>query len=121
VNTRLLQRKFEHPQMTLLISLKLGRPKQYKDKFKVWGWQKNLPVDVAHFIIKKTGDRKRANPSKDTAFNFGGKPWTIDRARVTAKRARRENPTEIGQIGITLHIERTLTQYSSQNTRGRLI
>ena len=71
----------------------MGRPKQYKDRFKVWGWQKNLPADTAHFIVKKSNDRKRANPSKNTIFHFGGKEWTAERGG-----GARLNGEELGEI-----------------------
>jgi len=61
--------------------------KQYKDRFKLWGWQKNLPAETAQFMIAKANERKRRN--KDTVFKFGGMTWTPERAQTTVKRAKK--------------------------------
>ncbi|KAF2833878.1 hypothetical protein CC86DRAFT_16155 [Ophiobolus disseminans] len=67
-------------------------PKQYKDRFKVWGWQKNLPVETAQFMVVKANERKRAPVHKDTTFEFGGMSWTKERAEATIKRAKKQLP-----------------------------
>ncbi|KAF1913313.1 hypothetical protein BDU57DRAFT_522148 [Ampelomyces quisqualis] len=64
--------------------------KQYKDRFKVWGWQKNLPVETAQFIVRKADQRKRAPMHKDTTFTFGGMTWTRERAEATIKRTKKQ-------------------------------
>ncbi|KAJ4365557.1 hypothetical protein N0V83_008176 [Neocucurbitaria cava] len=67
-------------------------PKQYKDQFRAWNWQKNLPVETAQFMVSKANERKRGPQSKDTTFEFGGMSWTRERAEATIKRARKQLP-----------------------------
>lgn len=78
--------------------LKSSRPKQYKAKFKAWGWQKNLPAGVAQFMVRKANDRKREPPHKDTVFEFGGLKWTEERAQTSMKRAKKELVEVMGRL-----------------------
>jgi len=73
------------------------REKPYKDKFKVWGWQKNLPSETAHFMVAKANERKRTM-YKDTVFQFGGTTWTRERAETTAKRAKKPLTDAMGTL-----------------------
>ncbi|USP79641.1 hypothetical protein yc1106_06915 [Curvularia clavata] len=61
--------------------------KQYKDRFKLWGWKKNLPPETAQFMVDKAKERKQGPDKKDTSFKFGGMTWTSAHAEVTVKRA----------------------------------
>jgi hypothetical protein len=65
-----------------------GRQKLYKERFKLWGWQKNLPAKIARFMTEKAKKRKRETGS-DTVFSYGGRQWTKDRAATTLTRAKR--------------------------------
>jgi hypothetical protein len=62
----------------------------------MWGWQKNLPVEIAQFVVNKANKRKRGPESKDTVYEFGGLTWTTQRAEVTIKRAKRPMPNLTG-------------------------
>jgi hypothetical protein len=79
------------------ISLTQHRQKQYKDRFSIWGWQKNLPVETAQFMVYKANERKRGPESKDTIYEFGGLTWTTQRAEMTIKRAKRHVSDITGQ------------------------
>jgi hypothetical protein len=48
----------------------------YKDKFKDWGWYKNLPSAMALWMFQKWDQRMKEVPSKDTNFEMGGRTWT---------------------------------------------
>ncbi|KAF3003377.1 hypothetical protein E8E14_006574 [Neopestalotiopsis sp. 37M] len=63
-------------------------PRVYKDKFKQWGWQKNLPARHAQFMVKKAAERKRKE-HKDTIFEYGGQLWDSVRAKNTLNRAKK--------------------------------
>ncbi|KEY66009.1 hypothetical protein S7711_06917 [Stachybotrys chartarum IBT 7711] len=70
--------------------------KLFKEKFKLWGWQKNLPADKAAFMVRKARQRK-LEAGKDTVFKFGGQEWDSDRAGSTVSRAKmrcQDNPPE---------------------------
>ncbi|KAK1771936.1 hypothetical protein QBC33DRAFT_566069 [Phialemonium atrogriseum] len=62
--------------------------KLYKDKFKEWNWQKNLPARHAHFMTAKATKRKREE-KKDTIFFYGGQTWTSERAERTLLRTKK--------------------------------
>lgn len=66
----------------------LDRPKAYKDQFKIWGWQKHLPGEVAHWMVDRAADRKATG--KKTAFEFGGKRWTLEQAKSSASRTKKD-------------------------------
>ncbi|KAL1880104.1 hypothetical protein Daus18300_001467 [Diaporthe australafricana] len=59
--------------------------KLYKDKFKIWEWNKNLPISHANFMVDKAKKRKRQD-EKETVFLFGGQRWTEERAQSTVAR-----------------------------------
>ncbi|KAF7519889.1 hypothetical protein G7054_g12947 [Neopestalotiopsis clavispora] len=60
----------------------------FKDKFKQWGWQKNLPAKHAHFMVHKANNRKRKE-RKDTIFEYGGQRWDSKRAKNTLTRTKK--------------------------------
>ncbi|KAI0902167.1 hypothetical protein F4806DRAFT_28518 [Annulohypoxylon nitens] len=62
--------------------------KLYKDKFKLWGWQKNLSSERARFMAEKAEKRKRED-GKDTVFLYRGQTWTRERVQSSASRAKR--------------------------------
>ncbi|KAF4990645.1 hypothetical protein FDECE_14310 [Fusarium decemcellulare] len=62
--------------------------KLYKEKFKQWGWIKNLPVPIAEFMANKAISRKRQN-GHDTVFMYGGREWDKSRAENTLSRSKR--------------------------------
>ncbi|KAJ2989986.1 hypothetical protein NUW58_g3182 [Xylaria curta] len=79
--------------------------KLYKDRFKIWGWQKNLPAGHAHFMANKAKKRS-LEEGKSTVFTYGGQSWSEDRILSSAMRSKRartaaseiddmETPTEI--------------------------
>ncbi|KAF2193259.1 hypothetical protein K469DRAFT_551926 [Zopfia rhizophila CBS 207.26] len=59
--------------------------KMYKDKFKEWGWCKNLSAEMARWMLTKADSRKRQD-RKETEFVLGGRVWTLDRIRKSAGR-----------------------------------
>lgn len=79
------------------LSLTAARTKQFKDKFKAWGWRKNLPVAIAHFIVATTTKRERSR-DVETEFEYGGRIWGSERAAITAKRARKEQGEQFGKF-----------------------
>ncbi|KAK0114782.1 hypothetical protein ONS95_014264 [Cadophora gregata] len=62
--------------------------KLYKEKFKQWGWQKNLPGDYAQWMAVKANMRE-TQAGKDTDFLYGGLRWTRERVQSRANRARK--------------------------------
>ncbi|KAK1835760.1 hypothetical protein QBC39DRAFT_249393 [Podospora conica] len=60
--------------------------KAYKDQFDIWGWKKNLPKEIAHFMVENS--KKRKKQKKDTVYTYGGKEWTTARAERTLSRAK---------------------------------
>ncbi|KAI0974341.1 hypothetical protein F4678DRAFT_470408 [Xylaria arbuscula] len=62
--------------------------KLYKDRFKIWGWQKNLPAGHAHFMAEKAKKRS-LEEGKSTIFTYGGQSWPEDRILSSAMRAKR--------------------------------
>lgn len=71
-----------HKQMLIL-----HRKKLYKEKFKQWGWQKNLPSEYAQWMAVKANMRE-TQAGKDTDFLYGGLRWTRERVESRANRAR---------------------------------
>ncbi|KAH8694492.1 hypothetical protein BGZ61DRAFT_588458 [Ilyonectria robusta] len=67
--------------------------KLYKEKFKEWGWQKNLPVKYAQFMTEKAKKRMRED-EKETIFMYGGQSWTKERAEKSASRAKKTRREE---------------------------
>ncbi|KAM3069420.1 hypothetical protein ACMFMG_005526 [Clarireedia jacksonii] len=67
--------------------------KQYKNKFKEWGWQKNLPSETARFMTEKA-KRRRQTENKETVFSFGGKVWKNDHIERRAARAKKKASLE---------------------------
>ncbi|KAF2105455.1 hypothetical protein BDV96DRAFT_592460 [Lophiotrema nucula] len=61
--------------------------KLYKEKFKVWHWQKNLPGKVAHWMVNRATLREADN--KNTVFEYGGQRWTVEEAISRANRSKR--------------------------------
>ena len=66
----------------------LDRKKLYKEKFKVWGWQKNLPGQYAQWMTQKASKRKR-DEDKETVFFYGGSHWDKSRAQKSADRSKK--------------------------------
>jgi hypothetical protein len=60
-------------------SAKNLREKQYKDKFRLWGWRRNLRKQEGLFMKSKALKRQQQKPPKDTVFEWGGQEWTRDR------------------------------------------
>ena len=58
------------------------REKMYKDKFKSWKWNKNLPREKAAFMLHRINQRK---PER-IKFLYGNRTWTEDRIRQTYER-----------------------------------
>lgn len=99
----------------------LVRPKQYKDKFRSWGWQKNLPAETAQFMVAKAKERKRAPPYKDTVFEFGGMCWTRERAEATVKRAKKALPEVMGESRSLRYLDGMLTKPRPANSERRYL
>ena len=66
----------------------LARKKLYKEKFKIWGWQKNLPGQYAQWMTQKANKRKR-DDDKETVFLYGGLQWDKSRAERSAVRSKK--------------------------------
>ena len=66
----------------------LDRKKLYKEKFKIWGWQKNLPGAYAQWMTQKANKRKR-DVDKETVFFYGGLQWDKSRAERSAVRSKK--------------------------------
>jgi hypothetical protein len=58
----------------------------YKDKFKEWGWHKNLPSAMAAWMFQKW-DQRMKEMNKDTNFELGGRIWTSSQVLKRAQRA----------------------------------
>ncbi|KAI1077366.1 hypothetical protein F5B20DRAFT_273301 [Whalleya microplaca] len=63
-------------------------PKLYKEEFKEWDWQKNLPASHARFMTRKSKKRKMEE-GKDTIFAYGGQQWTSKRAERSLARTKK--------------------------------
>lgn len=66
----------------------LNREKLYKERFKAWGWQKNLPGQYAQWMTEKANKRKR-DENKDTVFSYGGLEWDKSQAQKSAVRSKK--------------------------------
>jgi hypothetical protein len=62
--------------------------KLYKEKFRLWRWQKNLPGDHAKFMVTKANKRQQEN-NKETIFIYGGSRWTKEQAEASAGRTKK--------------------------------
>ncbi|KAK7413633.1 hypothetical protein QQX98_007496 [Neonectria punicea] len=62
--------------------------KLYKERFKQWGWNKNLPVPIAEFMAGKAKERKRKRGC-ETVFKYGGRQWDKARAEHTLSRTKK--------------------------------
>ena len=71
----------------------LPRKRLYKEKFKAWKWQKNLPGDHARFMVREAEKRKREE-NKETTFIYRGLQWTKQRAEASASRTKKANPSD---------------------------
>ena len=60
----------------------------YKERFKLWGWQKNLPGQYAQWMAQKANKRKR-DDDKETVFFYGGLQWDKTRAERSALRSKK--------------------------------
>jgi hypothetical protein len=74
-----MQRMFIMASLTNIDSAKKISAKQYKDKFKLWGWRRNLRKQEGLFMKSKALKRQQQNLPKDTVFEWGGQEWTRDR------------------------------------------
>jgi len=74
------------PRMSSLIYI--HRAKWYKEKFKDWNWQKNLPGEYAHWMKQKANKRKR-DDGKETVFIYGGRRWDKSDAERSATRSKK--------------------------------
>ncbi|KAH8884179.1 hypothetical protein GQ53DRAFT_830103 [Thozetella sp. PMI_491] len=86
--------------------------KLYKDKFKEWGWQKNLPTKIALFMTDKAKKRKR-DKGKETIFTYRERPWTKARAESTLTRAKKakglaEQPDAVTPEGVSYKTPKTV-------------
>ena len=90
----LTHRKILHSFVfTFTYLLTFQSEKLYKDKFKEWGWQKNLPAKMALFMNEKAKQRKQEE-GKDTIFSFGGRLWDRQRVENTLVRTKRPRGIE---------------------------
>ena len=64
------------------------RTKLYKDRFKIWGWQKNLPGQYAQWMTQKANKRKR-DDGKETDFFYGGLKWDKSKVQKSALRSKK--------------------------------
>ena len=64
------------------------RAKLYKDRFKIWGWQKNLPGQYAQWMTHKANKRKR-DDDKETVFFYGGLQWDKAKVQKSALRSKK--------------------------------
>ena len=70
------------------------RGKRYREKFKEWGFMKNLPSNLADWMVSKA-EKRKTEDNKDTIFRVAGEEWDVERARTAAdrsKRRRKANP-----------------------------
>ena len=71
------------------------RKKTYKDNFKAWGWQKNLPRQYAQWMIQKANKRKR-DDGKEAVFLYGGLQW--DKSKVQKSAIRSEQSQKLKKV-----------------------
>lgn len=64
------------------------RPKQYKERFKSWGWRKNVSGHEAQWMVNKANKRKNEE-KKETVFIIGGSKWYKTDAERSAKRSKK--------------------------------
>ncbi|KAF2105452.1 hypothetical protein BDV96DRAFT_655598 [Lophiotrema nucula] len=94
-NRQLLHRLYIQEGHTLTETMKIMKEqhdfdasaKLYKEKFKFWRWQKNLPGEVAHWMVDRATLREAGG--KQTEFEFGGQKWSIEQAVSTASRTKK--------------------------------
>jgi len=61
--------------------------KAYKEKFKLWGWRKNLSGEVAHWMVDRAKERQATG--KKTEFELFGQRWSLEQASKTANRTKK--------------------------------
>ncbi|KAK4228436.1 hypothetical protein QBC38DRAFT_414506 [Podospora fimiseda] len=88
----------------------LASAKLYKEKFKEWGWEKNLPSGHARFMKLKDEERRREE-GKSTLFHYGGREYTAERAAKTLSRAKTVVP-ETDDIEIKVETPLGITYYT---------
>jgi hypothetical protein len=65
--------------------------KWYKEQFKEWGWQKNLPGQHAQWM-KERADKRKREEDKDTVFFYGGLRWKKTDVERSATRSKKVRP-----------------------------
>ena len=75
----------------------LDGTKLYKEKFRIWGWQKKTTRQYAQWMIQKANKRKR-DDHKETVFYYGGLKWDTSRAQRSAFRSKKAS-AEMEVIG----------------------
>ena len=66
----------------------LDGTKPYKEKFRIWGWQKRTTRQYAQWMIQKAIKRKR-DDDKETVFFYGGLKWDESRALRSGLRSKK--------------------------------
>ncbi|KAL1604846.1 hypothetical protein SLS60_004386 [Paraconiothyrium brasiliense] len=61
--------------------------KAFKDKFRYWRFRRNLPGEVAQWMVQRASLREEIG--KETQFEFGGQKWTLEQAYNGAKRTKK--------------------------------
>ncbi|KAJ4355401.1 uncharacterized protein N0V89_003417 [Didymosphaeria variabile] len=61
--------------------------KAFKDKFRYWRFRRNLPGEVAQWMVQRASLREEIG--KETHFEFGGQKWTLEQAYNGAKRTKK--------------------------------
>ncbi|KAK0106080.1 hypothetical protein ONS95_004585 [Cadophora gregata] len=90
--------------------------KQYKEKFKHWGWCKYLSNEMAQWMLAK-GDKRRIESRKETIFLLGGRVWTLERIQRSTRRTRKEDVETIANaptpLGVTYKTPHDITNSPS--------
>ncbi|VUC33298.1 unnamed protein product [Clonostachys rosea] len=93
--------------------------KLYKDRFRAWNWNKNLPTQIAEFMDAKL--KQRQETGSETIFVYGERTWDKSRVESTLSRSkRRRNDSEPIDMstpaGVKYETPREVRDSSSEST-----
>ncbi|TPX22058.1 hypothetical protein DIZ76_013922 [Coccidioides immitis] len=96
--------------------------KMYKEKFREWGWYKNLPKEMALWMFQKYKQRMR-EIGRDTQFTLGERVWSSGQISKRVQRSgnpRHEIVTHVQRTDMTTPIDITYcTPHSTVSPRDR--
>ncbi|CAH0049043.1 unnamed protein product [Clonostachys solani] len=95
------------------------RKKLYKDRFRAWNWNKNLPTQIAEFMDAKL--KQRQETGSQTIFVYGERTWDRSRVESTLSRSKRRRtanePIDMSTpAGVKYETPREVRDSSSEST-----